>query len=263
MSTLSVVMITQNVEDKVTTALESARFADEIVIVDAGSQDKTLHICRQYTDKIYYNDWPGTTTKQWNEAITKASCEWVLLLASDEQIGRDLREEIENILNSETNYAGYYVNMKNVYLGRWLKHSGVYPEEVSRLFRKGKGRYEEREHGAIIIDGELGKLNGHIVHYSYRSIADVMRKTDVYTTLEAKRLFEEGFVVKKRYLISKPWRVFKKTYFKLKGFRDGIQGFLFCMFSAIYRFVILAKVWELQNKEEIKKQIDVLIRENQ
>jgi glycosyltransferase involved in cell wall biosynthesis len=263
MSTLSVVMITQNVEDRVATALESARFADEIVIVDAGSQDKTLQICRQYTDKIYYNDWPGTTTKQWNEAIAKATGDWVLLLASDEQIGQDLKEEIEKILNSETDYIGYYVCMKNIYLGKWLQHCGVYPDRVSRLFRKSKGRFEEREHGAIIVDGELENLEGHIIHYSYRSLAEVMEKMDRYTTLEAERLAKEGFELKKTYFVSKPWRVFKKTYFKHKGYRDGIQGFIFCMFSAIHRFIMLAKFWELQNKDTIKKEIDILIGQNQ
>ncbi|MFH1046615.1 MAG: glycosyltransferase family 2 protein [Candidatus Omnitrophota bacterium] len=263
MNKLSVVMITQNVEDKVIPALESARFADEIVVVDAGSQDKTLSICRQYTDKIYYNDWPGTTTKQWNAAIAKACGDWVLLLASDEQIGQDLREEIKQLLESESTAAGYYVSMKNIYLGKWLKTCGIYPDMVSRLFRKGKGRFEEREHGSILVDGKIEKLSGHIIHYSYRSIAEVLEKTLRYTTLEAERLFAEGFALKKRYFISKPWRVFKKTYFKFKGYRDGIEGFLFCAFSAIYRFILLAKIWELQNKQAIKDQVENLIKENQ
>lgn len=262
MSTLSVVMITQNVEDVVATALESARFADEIVVVDAGSQDKTLQICRQYTDKIYYNDWPGTTTKQWNQAIAKASGDWILLLASDEQIDGQLKEELERVLESDTDCAGFFICMKNIYLGKWLKHCGVYPDMVSRLFRNGRGRYEEREHGRIIVEGKTADLKGHIVHYSYRNLAEVMEKMDRYTSLEARRFFDEGLEVNRRDFIFKPWRVFKKTYFKFKGRRDGIEGFLFCMFSAIYRFVLLAKVWELQNQAAIKRQIDMLREEN-
>lgn len=262
MSKLSVVMITQNVEDRVATALESARFADEIVIVDAGSQDKTLQICRQYTDKIYYNDWPGTTTKQWNEVIAKASGDWILLLASDEQIGQDLKAQIKEILGSNTDCDGYFVCMKNIYLGKWLVHCGIYPDRTMRLFRRGKGKFQEREHGTLPIEGKTKNLDAHIIHYSYRSIAEVMEKTERYTTLEAQRLVDESFKLKKSFFVTKPWRVFKKTYFKYKGYRDGVQGLLFCLFSAYYRFVMMAKIWEIYNKENIKSDIEKLIREN-
>ncbi len=265
MSPLSVVMLTQDVEDKVAIALESAKWADEIIVVDAGSKDKTLEICRKYTDKIFHNDWPGTTTKQWNVGISKATCDWILLFASDEQIDQDLKKELKEVLAADTkaDYDGYYVCMKNIYLGKWLKHGGLYPDRVSRLFRNGKGRYEDWEHGTIKVAGKLGNLNGHIIHYSYRNIAEVMEKMDRYTTLEAKRLFEHNFKFKRRFLITKPWRGFKKVYFKRRGYRDGMQGFLFCVFTAIYRFLIYAKLWELKNRDIIKEQINAQIKDNQ
>lgn len=262
MSRLSVVMLTQDVEDKVGLALESAKWAEEIVVVDAGSKDKTLQICRNYTDKIFHNDWPGTTTKQWNIAISKATCDWILLLASDEQIGQGLKKEIRQALNSKTNYDGYYVCMKNIYLGKWLKHGGLYPDRNIRLFRNGKGKYEEWEHGSVKVPGKLGSLNGHIIHYSYRNIADVMEKLDRYTVLEAERMLEHNAEFKTRFLITKPWRGFKKVYFKRKGYRDGMQGFLFCMFSAIYKFLMYARYWELKNKDVIKEQINAQIESN-
>jgi len=262
MSTLSVVILTQDVEDKVNVALESAKWADKIVIVDAGSKDKTLQICRNYTDKIFHNNWPGTTTKQWNVAISKAACDWVLLLASDEQIEQDLKKEIEQVLNNETDCDGYYVCMKNIYLGKWLRYGGLYPDRNVRLFRNGKGKYEECEHGSLKVDGKLSNLNGHIIHYSYRNIADVMEKLDRYTTLEAQRMFKDGAEFKARFLVTKPWRGFKKVYLKRKGYRDGMQGFLFCIFSSIYKFLMYAKFWELKNKDKIREQIQARVENN-
>jgi glycosyltransferase involved in cell wall biosynthesis len=220
---------------------------DEIVVVDAYSQDKTVDICRQFTPKIYQRPWNGFG-EQKNYAIDHTTSDWVFILDADERISTSLRKEIEHILEAR-NSAGpvaYSLPRKNYYYGKWIRWAGCYPDTQLRLFRRGVGRLDDAEpHNKFVFQGVGGDLRGALDHYTERTIEDHFRKFNNFTTLAAKERARTKSSVSWADLMLRPVFTFFKYYIRRQGFREGMHGLLICAFASMYTFVKYAKLWDM------------------
>ena len=248
MTPISVCIVTHNEEDNIRDCLESVRWAKEIIVVDDYSDDNTVAICNEYTDRVIAHPWQGHV-EQKNFCLQQASQEWVLCLDADERISPELREEIQRELAAGER-DGFYLPRKTYYLGRWITHGGWYPNYQLRLFKKARGRWGgDNPHDRVILDGRVGYLNGDIYHYTYRNISHHLQVIDSFTTIAAKvkRRKNVRFAVL-RMLLHPPGK-FLRMYFLKLGFLDGVPGFIVAVTGAFYVFLKYAKLWELKNDD--------------
>ena len=241
---LTVAVITWNEEARLRRCLESVAWADEIVVVDAESSDKTVAIARDFTDCVFIRPWDGFA-RQKNWALERASSDWILSLDADEEVSVELREAIRQVLASSTGPDGYAVPRRNVFWGRWVRHGRLYPDWQVRLFRRGAGRFVDRDvHESVEVVGRVARLDGALVHESYRDVADFLERTNRYTTLAAEEWVRSGRPIGASDLIVRPLGRFISMYVVHAGFLDGWRGFLLATLYAYYVFVRSAKVWE-------------------
>lgn len=244
---VSVVIITKNEERNILDALESVRDFKEIVIVDSFSHDRTVEICRQFTDKIYQIEWKGFSHQK-QFGIDRTTLPWILVLDADERVTESLKREIlEKIKDNDI--EGYFIPRKNFFLGKWIKHSGWWPDYTLRLFKKDKGKMEEREvHEKVIVEGKKEYLKEPILHFTYQSIEDFVVKMQRYSTLSAIELRRKnpskyGILVK---MIFSPLFTFFKMFILRLGFLDGLRGLILAVFYGFYSFLKYAKALERQ-----------------
>ena len=242
---LSVVVITKDEEECVRACLESVAWADEVVVVDAESTDKTAQIAREFTDRVYVRPWPGFAAQK-NFGLEQATGDWTLSVDADEEVSRELREEIEAVLAaSGATCAGYRIPRRNLFWGRLIRHGGLYPDWQLRLFRRGRGRFVDRAvHESVAVEGEVGRLRGALVHRGYRDVADFLARADRYSTLAAEEWLVGGRPARLRDLVLRPAGRFLSMYAVRAGFLDGWRGFLLAALYAYYVFIRSAKVWE-------------------
>jgi glycosyltransferase involved in cell wall biosynthesis len=242
---LSVVVVTQNEEERIRACLESASWADELIVVDAESSDKTATVARELTDHVFVRPWPGFAAQK-NFGLEQARGDWVLSLDADELVSIPLRQEIAAILTGGGEHAGYAIPRRNVFWGRWIRHGGLYPDWQLRLFRRGRGRFTERTvHESVTVDGSVGRLRGHLEHRSYRDVADFLERADRYSTLAAGEWLAAGRRSRPLTdLVVRPAGRFLTMYVARAGFLDGWRGFLLAVLYAYYVLMRSAKVWE-------------------
>jgi len=241
---VSVAIITKNEERNIKKALESVKDFEEIVIVDAFSEDKTLDICRKYTDKIFQYEWQGFA-KQKQLAIDKTTLSWVFVLDADERVTEPLKKEIMKKIKEDKD--GYFIPRKNFFLGRWIKHSGWWPDYTLRLFKKEKGKVELREvHEKIIVDGKIGYMKEPLLHYTYQNIEEFIKKMNNYASLSAQEIVKRNPSQYKIFykMIFSPCFTFLKMYVFRLGLLDGIRGLILAMLYSFYGFLKYVKVWE-------------------
>ena len=245
-------IVTHNEESNIEDALRSAADFTEIIVVDSFSNDSTVEICRRYTDKVYQHAWPGYT-KQKQKAVDYAQNAWVLILDADERITPALKKEISELFASSSSslsspaYDGFYIARKNFFLGRWIRHSGWWPDRTLRLFRKDRGALEDREvHEKVVVNGSVGNLAGCMEHYTYRTISDYIRKMDMYAALAAREIRKKSGRPGVEFLAIKPFFTFLKMYILRLGFLDGMHGFILAVLYSYYTFLKYAKAWELE-----------------
>lgn len=249
---VSVVIVTHNEESNIEAALRSAADFDEIIVVDSFSTDRTVEICKKYTDRIYQHEWPGYA-KQKQRAVDYAVSPWVLILDADERITPELKKEISEKITPHSSSLpflscdGFYIQRKNFFLGRWIRHSGWWPDKILRLFRKDKGLLEDREvHEKVVVSGMVENLNGCLEHYTYRTISEYIRKMETYSTLAAREIRKKAGRPGLASLLGNPCVTFFKMYFLRLGFLDGMHGMLLAVLYAYYTFLKYAKAWELE-----------------
>lgn len=246
MSRLSVAIITYNEEEEIKDCLESVKWADEIVVVDSFSTDKTLDICRQYTNKVFQHEWSGYSNQK-NYAINVTTNPWILILDADERVSERLTKEIKEILDKDLGVDGYYIPRKSYFLGRWIRYGGWYPDYSIRLFRKDKGRFEQREvHESVRINGKTAKLKNHLEHYTYRNLSEYIQRMDRYSTLAAMEMVGEGRRSGPRNILFRPILTFFRMYILKQGFREGIYGLLISVLYSYYTFLKYVKLWEMR-----------------
>ncbi len=252
MAKLSVLIACYNSANVIELCLQSVRWADEVVVCDSHSTDGTLKICRQYTDRIIQHSYRYAADQK-NWAIPQCQYEWILILDSDEVLEEGLREEIlSKIGGAPPEVAGYRIPRKNFVYGKWLRHGGLYPDLQTRLFRRGRGLWEDREvHEHMCLDGEAGVLDHAILHNGFKDISTWFVKSNRYLEYEASEYTKrgKGHVLIKS--VAYPAATFLKQFFWDRGFLDGWRGFLICVLQSFYHFMIYAKLWERSYK--IKK----------
>jgi glycosyltransferase involved in cell wall biosynthesis len=242
---LSVTLVTLNEEQRLRGCLESVAWADEIVVVDAESQDKTVQIAREFTDRVLVRPWPGFALQK-NFALEQARGSWVLSLDADEEVSAELGRDITATIAAADACDGYAVPRRNVFLGQWIRHGGLYPDWQVRLFRRGHGRFVERDvHESVHVDGRVGRLLGHLVHRSYTGVADFFERAHRYSTLAAEEYVRAGGGARARELVLRPIGRFVSMYVLQRGFLDGRKGLLLAGLYAYYVFMRTAKVWEV------------------
>jgi glycosyltransferase involved in cell wall biosynthesis len=244
---LSVTVITRDEEAHIGDCLESVRWADEIIVVDTGSTDRTLEICRKYTPHVYSRRWEGYAPAK-NAALELAAGDWVLSLDADERVSDESREEIAALRQQPmaTLADGYALPRRNYLWGRWLRYGGLYPDHQIRLFKRGKGCFKVRRvHESVAIDGRVERLQAPIEHHSYRGLSDVIQRLDRYTDLAALDLRDQGQLFRVTALVMRPMGRFVRNYLLKQGFRDGIPGLIMAVSYAYSVFAREAKLWEL------------------
>tara|TARA_B100000787_G_scaffold13596_1_gene9807 strand:+ start:78 stop:782 length:705 start_codon:yes stop_codon:yes gene_type:complete len=227
-NSLSVVIITKNEENFIEDAIKSAQFAEEIIVLDSSSSDKTCEIAKKLGAKVYQQQWLGFGAQK-NKAIDLASNEWIFVLDSDERIPLDLRTEIIEILINPL-FDAYHVPRLNNFFGKNIKTCGLYPDYSIRLFRWTKGRFDNVPvHESVRVDGKVSKLKNHMIHLAYENIEEFIEKQKKYAKLSTR---QKSFI---RGLIAPCW-TFARIYFLKLGFIDGRHGFLIAKIYAMYTF---------------------------
>ena len=241
MAGLSIIIITKNEALNIRECIESVNWADEIIVVDSGSTDHTVAICRELTPHVYTHDWPGFGIQK-NRALDYASKDWVLSLDADERVTPELRAEIEAAMR-EGKAQGYEVPRLSSFCGRFMHHSGWYPDYVLRLFRRGCARFSDNlVHEKLIINSKTEKLKGLLLHYAFENLEEVLHKTNQYSTAGAQMQFQRGRQSSLSGAVLRGVWSFVRTYVLRAGFLDGREGFMLAVSNAegtYYRYVKL------------------------
>ncbi len=239
-----VIVIARDEEHTIAGCLESVRWADEIVVVDCGSTDRTVEICRSFTDRVFETDWPGFGIQK-NRALSHARCEWVLSLDADERVTPALAAEIRRRL-PDANANGFVIPFQSTYLGRRIRHGDWRNERHLRLFRRAAGRFsDDPVHERLIVDGAVDTLEHPIVHHSFASIEEVLDKVNRYSTAGAERRFANGRRSSVFEAAARATWTFFRGYVLKAGFLDGREGLLLAISNAegtFYTYVKLARL---------------------
>jgi len=246
---LSVVIITFNEEANLARTLASVAWADEIVVVDSGSTDRTREVAESFHGRFHVEQWKGFAAQK-NFALAKATGDWILSLDADEEVEPALADEIRTVLAANPSVDGFLISRKNFFLGRWIRHGGFYPDRKLRLFRRGAGQFEDRPvHEDLRIEGTTASLKHHLLHHAYPTIEGYLEHMNRYSSLGAKMAAEKhprGFSFVD--IVIRPGLTFFYNYFVRLGFLDGREGLLLHLYHAQYVSWKYAKAWERSRK---------------
>lgn len=249
MPTLTVVTTTYNEEAKIGLALQSVHWADELIVVDGGSQDRTVEIARRYTPHVYTQPNHPNWNVNKNFGFDRARSDWVLSLDADERVTAALAAELRAAL-AATPHVGYTLRRQAYFFGRHVRHGGVNGEHF-RLFRRGAARFpcaHPHESLTLLVPGTLGRLREPLLHASYDDLTDFVRKMNIVTDQEADYLLAQGYRVRRRDLVLRPLRDAWRRYVRRQGYRDGTLGLVIAGLYAAYEFLSYAKAWERQTR---------------
>ncbi len=259
-NTLSVAVITLNEETNLPRTLASVQFADEIIVVDSGSTDRTLEIAAEYNAKIFHEPWRGFAGQK-NFAIEQCASTWVLSLDADEALSEELQHEIRILLVGIPTADAYLLRRRNLFLGRWIRHGGYYPDPKLRLFRRHSAnfappaRFTDRAvHETVAVEGKLETLHHDLIHDAYPTLENYIEHLNHYSTLGARTIVERGHTSRTApaYLANVllfPALTFLRDYFLRLGFLDGRPGLLVHLYHAIYTSWTYAKAWQTTLKQ--------------
>jgi glycosyltransferase involved in cell wall biosynthesis len=245
---LSTVIITKNEEKNIDACLRSVQWANQIVVVDAESTDRTAELARHYTPLVIVRQWEGYGPQK-NFGILQATGDWILILDADERVSPELAKEIQSRLAiwASGDPVAFSIPRRNIFYGEWVRWGGAYPDLQIRLFKKGKATYNDVEiHENLIVEGPIGNLKGCLEHYTENRIIDHFRKFSLYITLAAKEQAKSTAKVHWCNLLFNPLVTFFKKYCLKQGFKDGIRGIIYSVFASMYTFGKYAKLFELQ-----------------
>jgi glycosyltransferase involved in cell wall biosynthesis len=261
MPQLSVAIVTHNEEANIARTLTSVQWADEIIVVDSHSTDLTVEIARSFNATVIGREWPGFAAQK-NFAISQCTGDWILSLDADEELTSELQTEIRNVIASQPTATAFYMKRRNLFLGRWIKHGGFYPDAKLRLFRRNQDctpQFTPRPvHEVIHFSGPTATLHGDLIHHAYPTLETYIEHMDRYSTLSASILVGKGRTsrnplafVAQVFLL--PRLTFVKNYIFRLGFLDGREGLLQHLYHATYTSWKYAKAWELCRSEKLSK----------
>ena len=245
---LSVAIITKDEENRLPECLKSVSFADDMVVVDSGSVDRTVEIAKEFGCRVFIEDWKGYGPQK-NSAVDKCKHEWVLLLDADERVPIEAKEVIVKVLQKPDADA-YSIKRKNYIHGKWLKHSGYWPDRHIRLVNKTKGSFRSMIHEEWVTDGHVQELDAYVEHYAFSNYSDMLQTLNEYSTIIARELYASG---KKATILSPLYHgigMFLKIYFLKWGILDGMDGLVTALTKAGGSFFKYAKLLELQRENK-------------
>lgn len=251
---LSAILITHNAATHITACLSSLSFADEIIIIDAGSTDNTVEYCRIFTDKIFsHPDWQGFGVQK-NRALSYAQGDWILSIDADERISPALQEEIQQAIQ-QTTYTAFQLPRRSRYCTRWINHSGWQPDQVIRLFRRTAAQFtNDLVHERVqVLSGPVGTLTAPLLHYSFNSLEEVLDKINRYSTASAQMLYAKGQRSSLTQAIAHGIWAFIRTYLLKRGFLDGREGIMLAISNAegtYYRYLKLMYLQQHANQRD-------------
>jgi glycosyltransferase involved in cell wall biosynthesis len=249
---ISAVIIAFNEEEKIARAIGSVKWADEILVVDSESTDRTREIAESLGAKVIVQKWLGFS-KQKQFAVDSAENDWIFSLDADEQVSDELKTEILKLKKAEKNPAdGYKMPRLSYYLNRPIRHGGWYPDWQLRFFNRQKGRWKEVIiHESVKVDGKIDKLRGDILHFSVENAAHHHRMIgERYAPLAAEQMFTSGRETSPTRIVTAGLTAFFQTYFLKLGILDGLAGFCIARFAAHHAFLKHLLLWELQKNKK-------------
>ena len=275
---LSVVLSVHNEETNIREALESVKnLANEIIIVDNESTDKTVQIAKKYTKNILdHKNTPNSLNTPKNYGFSKATGDWILSLDADERVSPELAKEINSVISvpgslrnghtltevSQTSVNGYWMPRQNLVFGKWLEHGIWYPDYQLRLFRKEKGRFPAiHNHEFLAVEGKTEKLKGHLIHKSYSGITEYIDKFNhTYTDNEAENFLKSGKKIIWIDAVRWPLSDFLTNFFARQSYKDGLHGLVLSLLQAFYALEVFSKIWERQvfweyNSKDLAKDV--------
>lgn len=246
MPKLSVAIASFNEEKNIKDCLATCDFADELVVVDGKSEDKTPEIAKKLGAKVYSVPNQPLMKKNMNLAFEKCTGDWILSLDADERVSPDLQTEIRKAID-HADFTAYKIPRKNIIFGKWIEHTGWYPDFQYRLFKKGQARFPEKNvHEELDIAGQVGILNSPIEHHHYTTVSQWISKLDNYSSREAEKLITEDKKISWNDSIRFPLHEFLRRFFAWEGYKDGLHGLVLSILMAFYWEIVFAKVWEHQ-----------------
>ena len=238
-------VITRNEAANIGAALESVRWADEIIVVDSESTDETVDIARRYTSEVIVRPWPGYVDQK-NFAAARASHDWILSLDADERVSPELATEIRQKLAVSPLAAGYRIPRVTFHFGRWIRSTDWYPDFQLRLYDRRRAKWAGRYvHESVQAEGPVERLRGELQHYAYRDLSHHLQTMDRYTTLAARQMFEDGRRAGWVDILVLPRLAFVRNYILRGGVWDGMPGLVISLMNAYYVGLKFAKLWEL------------------
>ncbi len=247
MSSISAIVIAANEEQRIDTCLRSLAWADEIILIDGESKDRTLEVASHYTQKIHTRPFDNFANQK-NYGIDLAKSEWIFSIDADEVVTSYLAESLRAVIKRRSSCDGFLINRANILFGKRLRFGGQGADKVLRFFRKEKGRFDQPVHEKVKVDGKVGQLEGELMHLSSSTISDYLKKLNPYTSLEAQLAFRQGLRPTILDLCLRPSLRFLYYYVLRLGFLDGYEGFLFHGLSSFHHFLKLAKVREIHER---------------
>jgi (heptosyl)LPS beta-1,4-glucosyltransferase len=241
---ISVIVIAGAEEHNIAECLESVRWADEIIVVNSESKDKTVEIAKQFTDKVFVRKWEGYASQK-NFSLQQTSNEWVLSLDADERVSPELREEIMTLDFSKAD--GFYIPRRNYFLGKVIRSCGWSPDYQLRLFRKSKTKITDRKvHEGFAVEGKKEYLINELIHHTHVTITSTLKKIEEYSTLEAEEKVNRIRMTGSKMVFKSFW-AFIQHFVMRRGFTDGVRGLMVSIIHAMTKIQVYMKIWEMQH----------------
>lgn len=272
MPTLSVVVTAHNSQDFLPDCLASVAFADEIIVIDNESTDKTVVIAKEMGAKVFHHkNNPAHLNESKNFGFSKAKGDWILNLDPDERVEPELATEIDELLvHPEIKTNGFSIPRKNIIFGKWIEHGLWYPDYQIRLFKRGKGKFPDvHNHELLTVKGEVSPLRYHLIHHNYQTISQYLQKIDTtYSINEVEVFLKQKKQIQPIDALRFPLQDFLSNYFARQGYKDGLHGLVLALLQGFYMFIVFAKVWEKQGFKQhdltltqTKDEFDYFIRQ--
>jgi glycosyltransferase involved in cell wall biosynthesis len=256
MATVSAILICQNEEHQIDRCLSSVDWADEIVVVDSFSVDRTVELARKYTDRVYQHEYPGFS-RQVERGVEHSTGDWVFVIDADEECSPELKARLRAIVDDPDPAAdapaGYTVLRRVQAFGKWIDHGGWYPEYKIRLVRRDAVRFEHQEvHGDLAVDGEIAQLEEQLFHYTYETIYSYLQRLNNYTSLQVANKLTSHPDAQAPWtkIVFSPLSHFWRMFVVKQGWKDGYHGLALAALDAMVAGALYLKLWEYRMREE-------------
>ncbi len=250
MEKISAIVITKNEEKNIGHCLESIKWVDEIIVVDSESEDRTVELAKKFTDKVFIKKWEGYAPQK-KYALSFANFEWILHIDADERVSPELKEEI---IKKEPDRDGFFIRRKNYLFGKEITTCGWNRDFQLRLFRRSKTELIERKvNEGFKVNGKIGQLKNVIIHNTFSSFHNYLKKVNEYTSLRAEEIYKSKSKVTAFTILSHAFSAFLRYYISLKGFKDGIHGLIISFVHSVSNMLTYVKIWEKQRSNSKMK----------